>query len=407
MLVQQGARRNYVYAQQLEAAGLLHSLVTDAAWSDTGASTWTPWLQSLMPRLSGPMRRRTVSGVSASRLRASILPNLATLFKAVLHEERAYPVIDAALGLPARLRGIKGADIVVNYQGNGGPLLEYAKSKGASIVTDFVVTPKYLEIEKAERTRWPGWESDKTSPSDIAFYRRRMSHLVALSDLYLCPSLAVARDLEDLDGFDPARVRIVPYGLSGVELQSGSPVIGRVLFAGAAGLRKGIPYLAEAARILKDRGSDVEIVVAGYVSDAVRSRPEVADLTFLGMLDRSAMAREFAKADVYCLPSLAEGSATSVFEALANSLPVVTTLASGSVVEHGEEGFIVPERDGVAIANALQQIVSDRALRDTMSAAASRAALLYSDVNCGRTFIDVISTLAQSRRATREAIHGS
>ena len=63
MMIQQGARRNYVYARQLEAAGLLHSLVTDAAWP-VGDEGWAKQLAlRLAPGLSGPLARRCAAGV--------------------------------------------------------------------------------------------------------------------------------------------------------------------------------------------------------------------------------------------------------------------------------------------------------------------------------------------------------
>ncbi|OAI24507.1 hypothetical protein A1351_17780 [Methylosinus sp. R-45379] len=394
MMIQQGARRNFVYARHLEAANLLHSLVTDAAWPEGDAGSLAQFAARFAPRLRGAIARRTVRGVPSARLHASVLPNLVSTSMSFLHAERAYPLIDEALAWPNRLRGLEGADIVVNYHGNGGSFLAFAKRRGARIVSDFVVTPKYLEIEHEERSRWPGWESDSTSPSVIEFYRKRMSRLVAISDLYLCPSRAVARDLGDLPGFDPARVRLVPYGASGVLLREARPEPGRVLFAGAAGLRKGIPYLAEAARILNQRGMNIALIVAGRVSPIVRARPETQDLVFLGALDRERMAEEFARTDVFCLPSLAEGSATSIYEALANGLPVVTTESSGSVVQDGVEGLIVPERDGTAIADGIARIVTDRRLRAAMSAAALATAQRYSDEACGRTFVAVIRKLA-------------
>jgi len=398
MMIQQGARRNFIYARQLEAANLLHSLVTDAAWPQGGTALCRRLAERFVPRLRGSIERRTVQGLPDARLRASLLPNFASASKLFMHEERAFALIDEALAWPNRLRGLGGADIVLNYHGNGGSFLSYAKRLGASIVTDFVVTPKYLEIERRERLLWPGWENEKSSRSVIEFYRKRMSRLVALSDLYLCPSQAVARDLSDLPGFDAARVRILPYGASDVLLREARPEPGRVLFAGAAGLRKGIPYLAEAARILKHRRMHVEIAVAGSVSPMVRARPEVCDLTFLGVLDRERMADEFARADVFCLPSLAEGSAASIYEALANGVPVITTEASGSVVRDGVEGFIVPERDGEAIADSIWWILVNRPLRASMSAAALAAASRYSDEACGREFIGVIETLSRTRR---------
>ena len=119
--------------------------------------------------------------------------------------------------------------------------------------------------------------------------------------------------------------------------------------------------------------------MAGEATALVRDREETGDLTFLGILGREAMAEEFARADIYCLPSLAEGSATSIFEAMANGLPTVTTASSGSIIEDGAEGLIVPERNGLAIADAIERIVADRALRHAMSKAAVAAARRYDD----------------------------
>lgn len=150
---------------------------------------------------------------------------------------------------------------------------------------------------------WPGWGTDEVPQSIIDFYRARMARLVALSDLYLCPSQTVACGLADLPGFDPARLRLLPYGVSG------------------AGLQKGISYLAQAAALLKARRPDIEIIVAGAVSPAVRRQPLTDNLTFLGYLDREHMVDEFARADLFCLPSLAEGSATSIYEALQTGSP--------------------------------------------------------------------------------------
>jgi glycosyltransferase involved in cell wall biosynthesis len=396
MMIQQGARRNYIYGRQLEAAGLLHSLVTDAAWPDGRLSAATQVLITALPRLKGPVMRRSVKGVSPQRLRASILPNLTGVVGRWLHEERRFALMDEALALRCRFRGLGSADVVINYHGNGGSFLNYAKTHGARIVTDFVTTPKYLEIEQKERERWPGWEAHTTSERVIANYWKRMSWLVTVSDLYLCPSMTVARDLADLPGFDAGRIRMVPYGSSGVLIRQPRTAPGRVLFAGKARLLKGLPYLAMAAKILKRRRPEIEIVVAGAASALVRNRPETRSLTFLGILDRDRMADEFARADLFCLPSLAEGSASSIFEAMANGLPVVTTSSSGSVVTDGEDGMIVPERDEGALADAIQRIVQMRELRTRLSQAVHATAALYSDEACGQRFISVIREFAAS-----------
>jgi glycosyltransferase involved in cell wall biosynthesis len=384
--IQQGARRNYFYARQLEAAGLLNYLGCDAAWPEGHSK----WLLRLIPRLSGAARRRSIIGIPSERICASLWPNAAGLMKYFVEEEQVYDLKDEALAWRLRLRGLDGADVVLNYFGNGGSFLRFAKQRGAKVITDFIISPKGREMERRERAAWPGWDSAKTSQTSLDVYRRRFVWLLGLSDLYLCPSHAVAEDLAELPGFDAARVRIVPYGSSGVLKQQPRPEPGRVLFAGSDPLRKGLPYLAQAASILKEWSPEVKIVVAGAMSVSVRQRPETKDLHFLGHLDREAMALEFARADVFCLPSLAEGSPTAIFEALAYALPVVTTHASGSVVRDGVEGLIVPPCDGAAIAASIAAIVGDRDRRSSMSAAASASAMHYDETHCGEAFIRAV-----------------
>jgi glycosyltransferase involved in cell wall biosynthesis len=97
-------------------------------------------------------------------------------------------------------------------------------------------------------------------------------------------------------------------------------------------------------------------------------------LNFLGRVDRDKIHLEFQSADLFVLPTLAEGSAESVYEALAAGLPVITTKSAGSVVRDGIEGRIVPERDPEALAEAIRELTEDRALRDRMAVAARERA---------------------------------
>lgn len=393
MVIQMGARRNYIYAEQLERAGLLHSLVTDLAWPAQCGFGSGRILAQLAPALAGAVARRTVVGVSAEKLKVSALPNLAHALLRWHHPEERFAITDEALAVACRLSGMDGARIIVNYLGNGGSFLDYAKARGAKIVTDFICMPSLWEIEEQERNRWPAWGGAPIPQRVIDRFRARMRHLLALSDVYLCPSSSVANDLARLPEFDPTRVRLTPYGAGGLAIRPAQTVPGRVLFAGAAMPRKGLPYLGLAATQLRHEGLPLDVVVAGEATPVVRQQPEVRDIRFLGVLDRSGMAEELALADVFCLPSLTEGSSSAIFEALACGLPVVTTPSSGSVVRDGVEGLIVPERSAEATAVAIRRIVEDRELRQRMSVAALAAASRYSDESCGAAFVSVIREL--------------
>ena len=294
-----------------------------------------------------------------------------------IETERRHRIEDWFLGLEARRKGLAGANVVLNTIGNGGiTFLRWAKMQDAMIVSDIVITPRALEILAEERERWPTWEISRDMRKAIAIDRKHMEDIVSVSDLLLCPSERVLQDLSCIHGFALKKAITIPYALGTTRPMpiSSNPVKKRVLFAGDVGLRKGLPYLAEAARLLRRRDQDFEIRVAGAVSDTIRTRPECTALTFLGHIGPIEMALEFQRADVFCLPSLAEGMASVTLEALANRVPCVVTQAAGAPIEDGIEGRIVPERNSVELADAIATIANDRDLRQRMSEASGERA---------------------------------
>ncbi|NJL07921.1 MAG: glycosyltransferase family 4 protein [Methylacidiphilales bacterium] len=336
-------------------------------------------------------------------MRTTFLPEAAgsALRTLGVEAQRRFRIEDWLLGLEARWHGLAGANVVLNTTGNGGiGFLRWAKGQGAKIATDIVITPRVFDILKEEYERWPGWEPSQRLDRAASIYRAHLETLVAVSDLLLCPSETVVDGLATIRGFDPQKVARVPYGLGKVLIEAGTPLEKRILFAGQAGLRKGLPYLAAAARILRARDPVYEIRVAGLASDRVRARPECADLTFLGHLGPDRMAEEFRTADVFCLPSLAEGTARVTLEALAHGIPCVVTRSAGAPVVDGEDGLIVPERDGVALAEAIAAIATDRAMRARMSDAALQRAAAHTLDKVGARLDMVLADLATQGPAT-------
>lgn len=276
--------------------------------------------------------------------------------------------------------GFHGATHVLCQFGEAIPYQLAAREAGLTVATDMNIAPSTEEIVRREQARFPDWEPPPLyygqTLAEGAGWRRPMTRLEAASDLFLCPSAFVQRDLIENFGIAPERTRLVPYAVNPKWFRvENRPEPGRILFAGGVGLRKGVHVLAEAARILRDRRSPCRIVVAGGVDDSLRTRPECAALVFLGKLAGPGMMAEFARADVFTLPSLAEGSAGVTYEAMGCGVPVVATAESGSILRDGIDGLLVPSRNAEALAEALERIVLDRDLRDRMSAAARAAAM--------------------------------
>jgi glycosyltransferase involved in cell wall biosynthesis len=141
-----------------------------------------------------------------------------------------------------------------------------------------------------------------------------------------------------------------------------------VLFLGQVILRKGIQYLIEAARLLKEEAIHFDVVGAIGISDeAVASAP--SNMTFHGPVSRDRTEEFYRSADLFVLPTLSDGFALTQLEAMAHGLPVIATPNCGEVVSDGVDGLIVPASDANALAEAFQLLIQDPAKLEAMSAA--------------------------------------
>lgn len=178
-------------------------------------------------------------------------------------------------------------------------------------------------------------------------------------------------------GWDSSRVGVVWWGIDTGFLDALPPRQAAkhdaplaLLFAGAFGRRKGGDVLAAALATLND--VDWRLDVCGPIEPdlaAVAARLRLDPrVTFHGTVSAPSLARIMTAAEVFVFPSLAEGSARVVFEALAAGCYVVTTANAGSIVVDGVHGAIVPPADPVALAQALRVAAADRGRAAAMGA---------------------------------------
>jgi glycosyltransferase involved in cell wall biosynthesis len=100
-------------------------------------------------------------------------------------------------------------------------------------------------------------------------------------------------------------------------------------------------------------------------------------VTFLGRCPRAAVRELLAEADVFALASVTtasgkkEGIPVALMEALSGGIPAVATDVSGvhELVTHRATGLLVPERDPHALADALEALAGDPALRERLGRA--------------------------------------
>jgi glycosyltransferase involved in cell wall biosynthesis len=196
-------------------------------------------------------------------------------------------------------------------------------------------------------------------------HERRRAGEHELADLIVANSDYVRRTFID-NGVPAAKVVAVPTGCpepdtTGARSGRGNGPV-RFIFAGRLSLRKGFHYLMQAWQ-LAALGSRAELWVAGSSElDLPHAFTALDNVRLLGSLNSQALAEAYRASDVMVLPTLSEGLAHAVLEALAFGMPVITTAASGAgALVTNDNGIIVPEADAEALAAALVAAVTNRA----------------------------------------------
>lgn len=127
--------------------------------------------------------------------------------------------------------------------------------------------------------------------------------------------------------------------------------------------------------------------------------------------DRAEVAREYAGADVFCLPSLQEGFGIAYLEAMASGLPLVAYRAGAApeVVPHGRAGLLCPPGDREALAAALHELVTDPERRGAMAEEGRSRAQRYDWPRVAGVFLEAVESLTGRtvRSARRRAGDGA
>lgn len=179
-----------------------------------------------------------------------------------------------------------------------------------------------------------------------------------------------------------ARLAIVENGIALVE--PGTRSVGntvrlpKILFLGNLGKRKGVWELLDAFAALTPH---CRLALVGGeedhgVTDAVRAKCRALSIDerveVPGPVHGAEKYRWLQEADIFVLPSHAEGLPMSLLEAMSAGLPVVTTPVGGipSVIRSGENGLLVPAGDVPALTEALCHLLQSASERRRLGSAA-------------------------------------
>ena len=187
----------------------------------------------------------------------------------------------------------------------------------------------------------------------------------------------------------PRDVAVIPFGASIEEpkLQAASlkppaasdqsPVI---LFVGRLVERKGVKYLIEALKLVREK-LDARLVIVGNGSERANLEVQARELgiadkvTFAGFVSSPDKERLYRECSVFVLPAVrdakgdVEGLGTVLLEAMMHHKPVIASESGGitDIVKHEQTGLLVKERDVRGLADAILRVLSDRQLSNNLA----------------------------------------
>ena len=195
---------------------------------------------------------------------------------------------------------------------------------------------------------------------------RRVDHFVA-------PSSRMAEELETF-GVPRGKITLLPTPVSVANFTPHYDTGGHLLFVGRISPEKGVHLLLEAYRHLS--APRVPLVLIGDADEdylrVLRSDLDQPGVEVRGPVHGSELARAYADSAIVVVPSVShDNSPNVVLEAMATGKPVIGTRVGGIPDQIGTEcGIVVEPGDAIALARAMQDLLSDGARRSAMGRAA-------------------------------------
>jgi len=221
------------------------------------------------------------------------------------------------------------------------------------------------------------------------------------ADYILVPSEFVKNSFL-VKGFAREKLLKVPYGFN--RLSNGNSQVDSIpandtftiLYVGSISVRKGIRYLIEAFQKLSHPAKKLVLVGPNTNDGALNDLNLTDDIVFTGVLKGTELEKAYRSADLFCLPSLEEGLALVLGEALSFGLPIIATTNTGAedIITHEIEGYIVGIRDSSAISEKLQAFADEpRLLNAIRNKAYQKSRQLNGWEETGKNLVSTLSKI--------------
>lgn len=245
-------------------------------------------------------------------------------------------------------------------------------------------------------------------PSDLYKLKHWSRAAVKQATRVIAVSEATKHDLIKLYDVSESKIAVVHNGYDS-EMFSSSPKIppklltnynlqpiNYILFLGTVQPRKNAIKLVQAFHLLKQSGYKGKLVIAGKIGwladdtlKIIKESPEAKDIVLTGYVSDAVRKTLYTDADVYVLPSLYEGFGVPAIEAMGCGAPVAVSNNSSLPEVVGDAGLLFNPTDPADIARAIMEIKSDR---DRWVKKSLQRAKHFSWEKCARETLEILTS---------------
>jgi len=412
-LVHRGARYGFQVARALNEAGVLETLVTDLYWP--GDRTWARAVENMLPvRLSKALRCRCAEGLPSTSV-AQFWGSGISSWAVSKSEWLPYHLERDSVRWCDRILGQRAGEIATQKRTALLSYSYYAHSAFSNYRGDqprilFQLHPHPVSVRnilQREQVLHADCAQSLSKEWELALTDEDFRHLVdesASADYWIAASHFTKQTLIDA-GIPRDRIAVIPYGVEAAKYATrkvtrakSRPI--QLLFVGTLGQRKGIKYLLQAMEMLpKD---SVELTLCGRAIDDLALFHKCSSrLRLRPSISAEGLREAYSTADVFVFPSLAEGFAHVLLEAMASGVPIISTArtAAPDLIRHGVEGFIVKPGDPTDLAEHIEKFLRSPEKILSMGEAAFRRAEYFTWARFRHNIADVVGNILRGADA--------
>ena len=232
---------------------------------------------------------------------------------------------------------------------------------------------------------------------------QHLARKIAIFDRIICISQFAKGQLmrigrpQDWDKIEVCRLGVDPADFPRIaRRRSGGPI--RLLCVGRLTPAKGQVLLVQALAKVRARGLDATLTMVGHGPDKERVHATVRSLDlesrvrFTGALRPDQVCLEMAAADVFVLPSLAEGIPVVLMEAMASGLPAISTPVNGipELISHGECGLLATPGCVDSLVTQIEAVATNADLQRRLADAGRVKVLSHFDLSANTARLGLI-----------------